>query len=80
MGVVYVTLIGALGFILGIKYILFNIFLSFILGAIISLVLLATKIKTKKDPIPFGPFIVLAFFMTVLWGERLVGWYVGLLT
>lgn len=74
-----VTLIAALGFILGIKYILVNILLSFLFGAIISLVLLATKIKTRKDPIPFGPFIVLAFFVTLIWGERLVGWYVGLL-
>lgn len=75
-----VTLISALGFILGIKYILFNIFLSFIIGAIISLFLLITKIKSRKDPIPFGPFIVLAFFITLLWGERILYWYVNLIS
>lgn len=69
------TLIAALGFILGIKNILLNIFLSFLLGAIISIILLATKIKTKKDPIPFGPFIILAFYIVVLWGEQLVDLY-----
>lgn len=74
-----VTLIASLGFILGIKYILLSIFLSFILGAIISLFLLIAKIKTRKDPIPFGPFIVLAFFITVFWGESIVGLYVEIL-
>lgn len=74
-----VTLIAALGFVLGVKYILFNILLSFILGAIISVFLLATKFKTRKDPIPFGPFIVLAFFITVLWGQVIINWYFNLL-
>ncbi|HZK00021.1 MAG TPA: A24 family peptidase, partial [Tissierellaceae bacterium] len=74
-----VTLIGALGFVLGIRLVLLNILLSFILGAIISIVLLATKIKTRKDPIPFGPFIVLAFFITLVWGEGIVGMYWSLL-
>lgn len=70
-----VTLIAALGFVLGIKYILLNIFLSFITGAIISIFLLATKIKTRKDPIPFGPFIVLSFYLTILRGQDIIEWY-----
>lgn len=72
-----VTLIGSLGFILGIKYIFLTIFLSFILGAIISIFLLITKIKGKKDPIPFGPFIILGFMITLFWGEKLINWYVN---
>ena len=78
MGEGDVTLAGALGFVLGVKYVLLNIFLSFILGAIISIVLLAAKIKTRKDPIPFGPFIVLGFFITVLWGQELINLYINL--
>lgn len=74
-----VTLIGALGFVLGVKFIVLNIFLSFMLGAIISIFLLAAKIKTRKDPIPFGPFIVLGFFITVLWGRDIINWYINLL-
>ncbi len=70
-----VTLIGALGFVLGVKHILLTIFLSFILGGVISIFLLATKLKTRKDPIPFGPFIVLGFMITLFWGEGLIGWY-----
>ncbi|MEA5095470.1 MAG: prepilin peptidase [Sedimentibacter saalensis] len=74
-----VTLMGALGFVLGFKNILLNIFVSFVLGAIISIVLLAAKIKTRKDPIPFGPFIVLGFFITSLWGKVIINWYLNIL-
>jgi leader peptidase (prepilin peptidase)/N-methyltransferase len=74
-----ITLIGVLGFVLGVKHIFLNIFLSFVSGAIISIVLLAAKIKTRKDPIPFGPFIVLGFYMTVLWGQAIINWYFNLL-
>lgn len=73
-----VTLIGALGFVIGIKYILLTIFLSFILGALISLILLATKIKTKKDPIPFGPFIVISFFIVLFFGQSIIDLYMQL--
>ena len=76
MGEGDVTLIGSLGFILGVREIFLNIFLSFILGAIISIFLLITKLKNKKDPIPFGPFIVLGFFITVFWGEHIINWYI----
>ncbi|NLY47246.1 MAG: prepilin peptidase [Tissierella sp.] len=73
-----VTLIGALGFIHGINLILLNILLSFVLGAIISIFLLASKLKTKKDPIPFGPFIILAFFIVLLYGNYIINWYFDL--
>ena len=73
-----VTLIGVLGFILGIKHIFLTIFLSFILGAIISIFLLITKIKGRKDPIPFGPFIILGFMITLFWGQQLINWYVNM--
>ncbi|WMM26943.1 prepilin peptidase [Tissierella sp. MB52-C2] len=78
MGVGDATLIGSLGFILGIKGIFLTIFLSFILGAIISVFLLITKIKGRRDPIPFGPFIVGAFFIVVFWKEQLISWYISL--
>ena len=70
-------LIGGLGFILGIKLILLNIFLSFVLGAIISIFLLSLKIKGRKDPIPFGPFICLSFIITIFCGDAIINWYVS---
>lgn len=73
-----VTLIGSLGFVFGLKYILLTIFLSFCLGALISIGLLGFKIKTRKDPIPFGPFIVLSFFIVLLYGDSIIDLYIEL--
>lgn len=70
-----VKLIGVLGFILGLKKVVLTIFLSFFLGAIISIFLLLFKIKGRRDPIPFGPFICLAFIITVVWGDWIIYWY-----
>ena len=69
------TLIASLGFVLGLKKIMLTIFLSFVLASIISIFLLITKLKTRKDPIPFGPFIVLAFIIVLFFGERILLWY-----
>jgi len=73
-----VTLIGALGFVLGVRGILMVIFLSFVLGSVISIFLLAARIKSRKDPIPFGPFIVISFYITLFFGDNILNWYTGL--
>lgn len=73
-----VTLIGALGFVLGVKGILTVVFLSFVLGSVISIFLLAARIKSRKDPIPFGPFIVISFYITLFFGDNILNWYTGL--
>lgn len=73
-----ITLIASLGFVLGVKLIFLNIFLSFMLGALISLLLLGFKIKTRKDPIPFGPFIIIAFFIVILCGQEIIDLYMQL--
>ena len=38
---------------------------SFLIGAILSIILLATKIKKSDEYIPFGPFIVIATFISM---------------
>jgi len=71
-----VKLISVLGFVLGIPMIFLFIFLSFLLGALYALFLLATGIKNRRDSIPFGPFIVLSFIITFFWGEEIIYWYI----
>src|SRR5699024_3732009 len=70
-----IKLIGVLGFILGFKMSILNMVLSFLLGAIISVFLLLLNIKEIRDQIPFGPFICLSFIVTVLWGNKIIYWY-----
>ncbi|HHY78566.1 MAG TPA: prepilin peptidase [Clostridiales bacterium] len=72
-----IKLIAILGFILGLKKIILNIILSFIIGAIISLFLLLSRKKERKDTIPFGPFINISFIISLLWGESIIKLYIN---
>lgn len=71
-----IKLMAVLGLILGLKKTLLNILLSFIIGAIISVFLLIGKKKGRKDAIPFGPFINIAFIIALLYGDFIINWYV----
>ncbi|KXG76778.1 prepilin peptidase [Thermotalea metallivorans] len=70
-----IKLMAMLGFWLGWKNIILIIFFSFFIGAVVSVTLILTKTKRRKDYIPFGPFIALATVTTVFWGESMVKWY-----
>jgi leader peptidase (prepilin peptidase)/N-methyltransferase len=52
-------------------------FLAFLLGAVVGVGLIATKIKTRKDVVPFGPFLALGAMLTILWGDPILRWYTG---
>jgi leader peptidase (prepilin peptidase) / N-methyltransferase len=52
-------------------------FLSFLLGAVISLALVAVRRRGGKDFVPFGPFLALGTVLAVLWGEPMLRWYWG---
>lgn len=71
-----IKLISSLGFILGLKKVVLNIFLSFIIGAIFSIFLMLFKKKGKKDTISFGPFINMAFITTLFLGDNIIAWYI----
>ncbi|SHJ82680.1 prepilin peptidase [Tepidibacter formicigenes] len=70
-----IKLMGMLGFILGYKSIILTTLLSFIIGAVVSLILIALKIKSRKDFIPFGPFIAMASLITIYYGSEIINWY-----
>lgn len=71
-----IKLMAMLGFWLGWKLTLLNLFLSFILGGFISIILIFLKFKDIKDMIPFGPFIVLATVITLFYGNSVISYYI----
>jgi leader peptidase (prepilin peptidase)/N-methyltransferase len=52
-------------------------FLSFLLGAVVGVALIATKVKTRKDHVPFGPFLASGTLITILWAAPILRWYTG---
>lgn len=65
MGFGDVKLMGALGLYFGLSNIILITLMSFLIGAILSIILLASKIKKSNEYIPFGPFIVIATFISM---------------
>lgn len=49
---------------------------SFILGALVGVFLIATKIRSRKQTVPFVPFMVTATVIALLWSEQIIR-YVG---
>ena len=66
MGFGDVKLMGALGLFFGWKQVIAISIIAFLLAAIISVTLLATKKKKSDEYIPFGPFIVIATFICMI--------------
>ncbi|MDH3260132.1 MAG: prepilin peptidase [Acidimicrobiia bacterium] len=54
-----------------------GIFLAFLIGGVISLLLLITKRKGRKDAIPFGPPLIVGALVALVWGQQLVDWYLS---
>jgi len=72
-----VKLTAMIGAFLGWKYTIISLFLGFFLGALAGIFLILSKIKSREDIIPFGPFIALGSIITILWGEKILSWYLG---
>lgn len=61
-----IKLMFAIGAFLGLNKTIWALLLAFILASIVSLVLIFSKIKDARDYIPFGPFLALGSFISMI--------------
>lgn len=73
-----IKLMGACGLLLGWKLILLSFFLAVMIGGSYGIYLLLSERKGKKEHFAFGPFLCIGMVISVLWGDKLLGWYLGL--
>lgn len=73
-----VRLVGLLGVVLGWKHLLLALAIAVLAGALVSVVLLASRRVSRKTAIPFGPFLALGGYLAMLWGAEMAQWYLGL--
>ena len=78
MGAGDVKLAAFLGEITGFPGVFVALFAASVVGGVVAALLLLSGIKSRKDPIPFAPFLVFgaAFGLTV--GKAVTDWYLGL--
>ncbi|CAH9053050.1 Type 4 prepilin-like proteins leader peptide-processing enzyme [Pseudoalteromonas holothuriae] len=72
-------LLAVFGALLGWQAILTIVLLSSLVGAIIGSIQLAVQGKDKSTPIPFGPYLAIAGWLTLLFGDIIESWYFGLI-
>ena len=68
-----------MGIILGWQMLLVALFIAYLAGALIGLIMMAAKRKKLKSEIPFGTFLTAATFVSLLWGQGILDWYLNFL-
>jgi len=48
---------------------------SSLVGAIIGISLIALRKHHQGNPIPFGPYLAIAGWIALLWGDTITRWY-----
>ena len=74
-----IQLMAVVGLFLGFKRCALSLLLSFIIGGLAGALLLLTKKKSRRDYIPFGPWISAAAVIGIFFGDSIVNWYISLL-
>jgi len=74
-----VKLAALMGLATGFPLVFLAIIMAAILGGIVAVALMIAKKRTRRQTIPFGPFLALAAMVTLLWGSNILNWYLGLM-
>ncbi len=73
-----VKLGAMLGLMMGLVPVLVALQLSFLVGGVVAILLLAFKVRRRGDLIPFGPFLAGAGVVGLFWGQNVFHWYQSL--
>lgn len=75
MGQGDVKLAAFVGLITGFPLVFEMLILTILIGASVSFILLITRVRGLRDPIPYGPFIIAGAVVTLLWGYPIAEWF-----
>ncbi len=67
-----------MGVVLGWQRTILALLISYILGAVVGVYLLARKKISKKASIPFGTFLAVGSAIALFWGYDMIKWYLSL--
>lgn len=59
--------------------VIIQLFVSFLVGGLTSILLLALSKKGRKDKVPFAPFLAVGAVIALIWGQQIVDLYLKLL-
>lgn len=77
MGLGDVKLMAAAGALLGYKLTFLSLFAACMIGSVYGIATAPKKKNALKNAIPFGPFLSVSMFLSLLMGNTVIGWYVS---
>jgi leader peptidase (prepilin peptidase)/N-methyltransferase len=75
-----VKLAPILGWYIGaqnLSFVIVAVISTHLLSGAVSILLLVTRVKSRKDHIPFGPYMVVGCYVALFAGRAIVDWYIG---
>jgi len=72
-------LLAAIGAFGGVSVLPLTILLSSVVGVVLTLVIAAVGKRSASEPLPFGPYLAIAGWVAIVWGEGINDWYLGML-
>lgn len=72
-----VKLATLVGLITGFPLIIETLVLTLLIGAGVSLLLLVTRLRRRRDYIPYGPFLIIGAAITLLHGYPIAHWFLS---
>lgn len=73
-----VKMAALIGLVVGFPVVFFTLIMAAILGGVVAAILLLLKKKKRREAIPFGPSLSVATIVTLIWGEHILIWWLGL--
>jgi leader peptidase (prepilin peptidase)/N-methyltransferase len=70
-----VKLAMAMGAMMGLHRIPFALIIGIILGGVISLLLLVTRLVSRRDALPYGQYLAIGGIIMLIWGIQIFEWY-----
>ncbi|MGQ9468102.1 MAG: prepilin peptidase [Anaerolineae bacterium] len=70
-----VKLAAFIGLVTGFPLVLEALLLGILMGGVVSLFLLLMRLRSLRDPIPYGPFLILGGWVTMIWGLEIAEWF-----
>lgn len=74
-----IKLIAVIGLLLGWQLTLLGIMFASFLAVLVELPLRFLKRKAKEDSLPFGPYLIFGFLLSLYYGSQIVHWYLSLI-
>lgn len=68
-----------MGLLLSVPQLLVAVFVAYMVGAILGVLLIAFKFKKRTDAVPLAPFLIFGLYFGLFFGNQISSWYLSMI-